>query len=282
MKMKNELHVAVAQIAPELGNVQANLNKHLTFIEQARSLGVELLLFPELSLTGYSLQEKTLDVAMPVAAPRLAMLADAAGEMAVCFGFVEEVAPGEFYNAQGMVKNGQLIHLHRKINLPNYGGLEEAKWYSKGQDLEPCEPFEGWLTHTLICADLWNPALPHLAMLDKPALMLAPVNSAADIVSDEFSNPQGWKTNTDFISMTYGVPLLMANSCAREGNSQFWGGSRIMDAFGNCIAEAGMEETLISGVVTLADTRTARFQLPTIRDADSRLVLELLQNRIGR
>ena len=81
-------------------------------------------------------------------------------------------------------------------------------------------------------------------MLDKPALMLAPVNSAADIVSDEFSNPQGWKTNTDFISMTYGVPVLMANSCALEGNSRFWGGSRILDAFGNCLAEAGGEETL--------------------------------------
>ncbi|MCW8327430.1 NAD+ synthetase [Photobacterium sp. SDRW27] len=280
--MKNELKVGIAQIAPVLGDVATNLEKHLSYIERARSAGVELLLFPELSLTGYSLQEKTLEVAMATDAALLDELAAAAGEMAVCFGFVEEAAPGEFYNAQGMVKNGQLIHLHRKLNLPNYGGLEEAKWYSKGQDLEPCEPFKGWLTHTLICADLWNPALPHLAMLDKPALMLAPVNSAADIVSDEFSNPQGWKTNTDFISMTYGVPLLMANSCAREGNSQFWGGSRIMDAFGNCIAEAGMEETLISGVVTLSDTRTARFQLPTIRDADNRLVLDLLHKRIGR
>ncbi|UTV28623.1 nitrilase-related carbon-nitrogen hydrolase [Photobacterium atrarenae] len=278
---KNELKVGIAQIAPELGNVTANLTKHLAYITQARDEGVELLLFPELSMTGYSLREQTLAVAMRSDDALLAELAQAAGEMAVCFGFVEEAAPGEFYNAQGMVKNGQLIHLHRKLNLPNYGGLEEAKWYSKGQSLVPCEPFAGWLTHTLICADLWNPALPHLAMLDKPSLLLAPVNSAADIVSDEFSNPQGWTTNTDFISMTYGVPLLMANSCAREGNSQFWGGSRIMDAFGNCIAQAGGEEALISGVVRLADTREARFQLPTIRDADNRLVLELLQQRIG-
>ena len=282
MKTKSELKVGIAQIAPVLGDVAANLEKHLDYIEQARTQGVELLLFPELSLTGYSLKEQTLDVAMAADAPLLAKLGEAAGEMAVSFGFAEEAAAGEFYNAQAMVKNGRLLHLHRKLNLPNYGGLEEAKWYSKGQALTPCEPFKGWLTHTLICADLWNPALPHLAMLDKPALMLAPVNSAADIVSDEFSNPQGWKTNTDFISMTYGVPLLMANSCAREGNSQFWGGSRIMDAFGNCLAEAGRDEALISASVSLADTRSARFQLPTIRDADSRLILDLLQQRIGR
>ncbi|WP_064602747.1 nitrilase-related carbon-nitrogen hydrolase [Photobacterium sp. J15] len=280
MTMKNELKVGIAQIAPVLGDVAANLEKHLQYIEAARKEGIELLLFPELSMTGYSLREKTLDVAMPLSADVLDELAAAAGDMAVSFGFVEEASAGEFYNAQGMVKNGQLIHLHRKLNLPNYGGLEEAKWYSKGQGLELCELFSGWPTHTLICADLWNPALPHLAMLDKPALMLAPVNSAADIVSDEFSNPQGWKTNTDFISMTYGVPLLMANSCALEGNSRFWGGSRIMDAFGNCLAEAGAEEALISAVVKLSDTREARFQLPTIRDADNRLVLDLLKKRL--
>ncbi|WEM41480.1 NAD+ synthetase [Photobacterium sp. DA100] len=279
---KQVLHVGIAQIAPILGDAAANLQKHLAYIEQARERGIELLLFPELSLTGYSLREKTLDVAMPVSHPLFDELAAAAGDMVVSAGFVEEDSAGEFYNAQAMVKNGQLVHVHRKLNLPNYGGLEEAKWYSKGQGLEPCEPIAGWPMHTLICADLWNPALPHLAMLDKPALMLAPVNSAADIVSDEFSNPQGWKTNTDFISMTYGVPLLMANSCALEGNSRFWGGSRILDAFGHCLAEAGDEEALISAKVSLKDTREARFQLPTIRDADSRLVLDLLAKRVGK
>ncbi|MGR5143011.1 nitrilase-related carbon-nitrogen hydrolase [Photobacterium sp. DNB23_23_1] len=279
---KEVLHVGIAQIAPVLGDVEANLEKHLSYIKQASEQGIEVLLFPELSLTGYSLREKTLDVAMGTDHRLLKKLGEAAGDMVVSAGFIEEDQAGEFYNAQVMVKNGQLLHVHRKLNLPNYGGLEEAKWYSKGQALELCEPIVGWPMHTLICADLWNPALPHLAMLDKPALMLAPVNSAADIVSDEFSNPQGWKTNTDFISMTYGVPLLMANSCALEGNSRFWGGSRILDAFGNCLAEAGGEETLISAKVSIKDTREARFQLPTIRDADSRLVLDLLVKRIGK
>ncbi|MBY5945357.1 nitrilase-related carbon-nitrogen hydrolase [Photobacterium rosenbergii] len=279
---KQVLYVGIAQIAPVLGDVEANLQKHLHYIELAREQGIEVLLFPELSLTGYSLREKTLEVAMAVSHPLLEKLALAAGDMVVSAGFIEEAHAGEFYNAQAMVTKGQLVHVHRKLNLPNYGGLEEAKWYSKGQDLESCEPIAGWPMHTLICADLWNPALPHLAMLDKPALMLAPVNSAADIVSDEFSNPQGWKTNTDFISMTYGVPVLMANSCALEGNSRFWGGSRILDAFGNCLAEAGGEEALISAEVSLKDTREARFQLPTIRDADSRLVLDLLVKRVGK
>ncbi|MGF1698956.1 NAD+ synthetase [Photobacterium makurazakiensis] len=280
--MKSELKVGIAQIAPVLGDVTANREKHLSYIKQAHAQGVELLLFPELSLTGYSLKEQTLDVAMPVTDALFNELAAAAGNMTVSVGFVEEAAAGEFYNAQALIKKEQPLHVHRKINLPNYGGLEEAKWYSKGQDLTMCEPISGWPMHTLICADLWNPALPHLAMLDKPAIMLAPVNSAADIVSDEFSNPQGWKTNTDFISMTYGVPLLMANSCAREGNSQLWGGSRIMDAFGNCVAEAGSEEALITANLKLEDTRVARFQLPTIRDADSRLMLDLLAKRIGK
>ncbi|WP_413113261.1 nitrilase-related carbon-nitrogen hydrolase [Thaumasiovibrio sp. DFM-14] len=275
-----QLSVGIAQIAPKLADVEANLAAHLHWIDKAHQQGLDLLLFPELSLTGYSLKEQTLDVAMSISHSLFEQLAAAAGNMAVCVGFVEEVAPGEFYNAQAIVQNGHIVHLHRKINLPNYGGLEEAKWYSHGTELTSCELFPGWRSHTLICADLWNPALPHIAMLDKPSLLLAPVNSAADIVSDEFSNPQGWKTNTDFISMTYGVPLLMANSCAREGDSQFWGGSRIMNANGECLVEAGQEEALISATLSLEETRRARFQLPTIRDANSATVMRLLQQRL--
>lgn len=278
--MKTTLKVAVAQIAPKLANIDENLAKHLSYIEQANELGIDVLLFPELSLTGYSLKEDTLAVARQRDDEMFSLLSQAAPEMLISVGFIEECAPGELYNAQATLLDGNVVHVHRKINLPNYGGLEEAKWYSKGDQLTPCNVLPGWSSHTLICADLWNPALPHLAMLDKPSLLLAPVNSAADIVSDEFSNPQGWKTNIDFISMTYGVPTLMANSCAIEGTSQFWGGSRINDAMGNTLVEAGAKETLIHAELHMADTRNARFQLPTIRDADSRLIAKLLSDRL--
>ncbi|MGF1908198.1 NAD+ synthetase [Vibrio kasasachensis] len=278
--MKKQLKVAVAQIAPKLADVEQNCTKHIEYILKARAEGVDVLLFPELSLTGYSLNNEVPNVAAKRDAKMFSLLSEVAPEMLISVGFVEEAAPGEFYNAQATLGEGQVVHVHRKLNLPTYGGLEEGKWYGQGQQLTMCSHMEGWPVHTLICADLWNPALPHLAMLDKPTLLLAPVNSAADIVSDEFSNPSGWKTNTDFISMTYGVPLLMANSCALEGSSRFWGGSRILDAFGHLLAEAGDEEELLIADIYIDDIINARFQLPTIRDANNPLIAKLLNERL--
>ncbi|WP_194437896.1 nitrilase-related carbon-nitrogen hydrolase [Vibrio fluminensis] len=278
--MKQQLKVAIAQIAPLLGDVTSNTVKHIEFINQAKQQGVDVLLFPELSLTGYSLFAKVPQVALPRVNEIFERLSDVAPNMVIGVGFVEQAAPGEFYNAQALLTQGKVIHVHRKLNLPTYGGLEEGKWYGQGERLAMCEHIDGWPIHTLICADLWNPALPHLAMLDRPSLLLAPVNSAADIVSDEFSNPNGWKTNTDFIAMTYGVPLLMANSCAVEGNSRFWGGSRILDAFGQTLVEAGQEEQLLVAQLQLEDINSARFQLPTIRDANNSLVAKLLTERL--
>lgn len=278
--MKQKLKVAVAQIAPELGDVTQNAIKHIEYINQAKQQGVDVLLFPELSLTGYSLFTRVPQVALPRVNEIFERLSKVAPEMVIGVGFVEQAAPGEFYNAQALLTQGMAIHVHRKLNLPTYGGLEEGKWYGQGEALVMCQHIDGWPIHTLICADLWNPALPHLAMLDRPSLLLAPVNSAADIVSDEFSNPNGWKTNTDFIAMTYGVPLLMANSCAIEGNSRFWGGSRILDAFGQTLAEAGQEEQLLVAQLQLEDINSARFQLPTIRDANNSLVAKLLTERL--
>ncbi|ROV61005.1 NAD+ synthetase [Vibrio ponticus] len=278
--MKQKLKVAIAQIAPVLADVAQNTTKHIEYISQAKQRGVDVLLFPELSLTGYSLFASVPRVALPRVNEIFERLSNVAPEMVIAVGFVEQAAPGEFYNAQALLTEGKVIHVHRKLNLPTYGGLEEGKWYGQGEALVMCEHIDGWPIHTLICADLWNPALPHLAMLDRPSLLLAPVNSAADIVSDEFSNPNGWKTNTDFIAMTYGVPLLMANSCAVEGNSRFWGGSRILDAFGQVLVEAGQEEQLLVAQLQLEDINSARFQLPTIRDANNSLVAKLLSERL--
>ncbi|WP_087018005.1 nitrilase-related carbon-nitrogen hydrolase [Thaumasiovibrio subtropicus] len=273
------LRVGIGQVATSLADLNANLEKHRQFIDQANAQHIDLLLFPELSLTGYNLKQQTLDVALPTSHEIFDELAAIATNMAVCVGFVEEAAPGEFYNAHAILKHGQMIHLHRKINLPNYGPFEEGKWFSKGQAIESSEPFPGWRTHSLIGSDLWNPALPHIAMLDKPSLLLAPMNNAETLLGDTLLPSQGWETNTNFLSMTYGVPVLMANSCSNEGELRFNGHSRILNAYGECVAEADRQEQLLVTELALRDIRQARFQLPTIRDANSALVNKLLRNR---
>ncbi|MCJ8300514.1 MAG: NAD+ synthetase [Pseudomonadales bacterium] len=272
------LHVSIVQINVELLNIESNLKKHTEYILKAQRQGSELLLFPELSLTGYQLGRNTPDVAMTGKDQRLLNLASLAPEISVLVGFVEQVSPGEYYNAMALLQDGRVQKVHRKLNLPTYGGLEEGKWYSRGQQLSHTSIKPQWSASTLICADLWNPALVHCAMLKKPELLLAPINSATAIVSDEFSNEKNWITNISFYAMTYGIPVLMANRYGREKDAFFWGGSHILGPRGEILAAATEGECMISAKLNLADIGAARFDLPTIRDADTQLITRLLNS----
>ncbi|MAY71003.1 nitrilase-related carbon-nitrogen hydrolase [Halomonas litopenaei] len=273
---QDQLQVACAQINARLGDVEANLAHHLDVIHDARRRGVELLVFPELSLTGYGLGPRVLEVAMPSEDPRLVQLAKAAAGMQVIVGFVEEASPGEIYNALAILQDGRIAAVHRKLNLPTYGGLEEGKWFSHGARLTEVAVRPGWSTTSMICADLWNPALVHAALLARPTVLCAPINSASGIVSEDFSNEENWALNVRFYAMTYGTPVLMANRYGPEGDSHFWGGSRILGPRGESLAEAEDRETLICAELSRTAIARARFELPTLRDADSPLIRELM------
>jgi predicted amidohydrolase len=270
--------VTVAQYNPELLALETNFSAHADLIRQAERSGAELLLFPELSLTGFQLGRRTPEVAMRRDDARLLELARLAPPMLVVLGFVEEASPGEYYNAIAYLQGGRVIDVYRKINLPTYGGLEEGKWYHEGDDLVLVECKPHWRTCGLICADLWNPALVHCAMLRRPELLLAPVNSASAIVSEAFSNENNWQTNVTFYAMLYGIPVLMANRYGAEGDAWFWGGSRILGPRGEVLALAEDRTCLISATLDLASITAARFDHPAMRDANTPLIRRLLDH----
>ncbi len=285
MAIKSRIRVAVAQTDCVLGDLDHNLELHLALIAEAKADGVELLLFPELSLTGYRLGERAVDAARHRDDPLIMKLAAAAQGIDVLFGFVEEGAAAQLYNAMGAVRDGRLLYVHRKLNLPTYGNLDEGKLFAAGRYIETLPITGPWHAGVLICADLWNPALVHLAMLHGATVLLAPVNSALGAVGGEFSNPDGWDLAVRFYAMMYGLPVMLANRCGHEGDAFFWGGSRILDPYGRTIAAAPDGHVgLISAELDFADVRRARFLLPTVRDSNLNLVqreVDRLAQRIG-
>jgi len=276
MQAAAQMHVGAMQLNVELGRLDDNLEQHLAYIAQGREAGLDLLVFPELSLTGYRLGASVATAVMLRDDMRLLRLAAAAGSMQVVVGFIEEASPGEYFNALAILQHGELQAVHRKINLPNYGGLEEGKYFCSGTQLTQIQAFDYWDAAYLICADLWNPALVHTAMLNRPTVLAVPVNSATDAVSSEFSNETNWVTNITFYSMMYGTPIIMANRYGPEGDAFFWGGSRIMGARGQTLAQAEDGECLITAMLERAAIARARFELPTHRDANTPLVQKLL------
>jgi N-carbamoylputrescine amidase len=269
---KPSLKVAVAQIETVLGDVKANLRRHLELIAEARAAAVDALVFPELSLTGYGLAHRALDLAMQADDPVIGDVARAAGPMAVTVGYVEAADHGRPYNTAVTVCDGRVVSNHRKLNLPGYGRLEEPKWFSSGSAIEPFELAEGWCACTLVCADLWNPALVHIAASHGAMVLLAPISSAVEAVGEDFDNARGWQVVLDFYAMMYGLPILMANRAGREAGFTSWGGSRVLDPFGRTIAQATADEGMVVADIRLADIGKARRLLPTVRDSDPALL----------
>jgi len=278
------LRVGAAQFASEIGDVDANLDAHFEWIGRGRAEGLGLLMLPELSLVGHHGPERLLDAAMHGDDPRLRRLAEAAGDMRVVLGFIEEGPAAQFYNAAAILQRGEVIYIHRKVNLPSYGLLDEAKHYATGRFVDTCEFDRDWRAGLLICADVWNPALTHLAFLHGATLLLTPISSGVEAVGAEFDNPGGWQLAARFYSMMYGAPTVLANRCGKERGLTFWGGSRIIDPFGRELAVAGESEELIAAELDYAQVRKARQLLPTVRDSNMALVLretERLMEKLG-
>jgi predicted amidohydrolase len=278
------LRVAAAQIEPTEANITDNLDKHFEYIDRAREQGVEILVFPELSLTGYQLKSQTPDLAVTRDDPRLLEIAERTGDMTVIVGFVEESWAAQFHNAAAALRNGQVQFIHRKLNLATYGNLEEAKYFARGRYVDVFVHEPPWTVGIFVCADAWNPGLIHLAGLYGATLLAIPIASSREAVGLDFSNPDGWNTALSFYGMLYGMPIVMANHCGARDGETYWGGSRIIDPHGKPVAIAGEEEELVIADIQYSTVRQARFQLPTVRDSNLDLIhreIERLNNRIG-
>ena len=271
--------VAAAQTASVLGDVAANRRKHLDVIDAARAAGVDVLLFPEMSLTGHGAGSDTLHLALRRDDPLVTEIAEASGTMCTVFGLIEEGRAAQFYNTAIAVRGGAIVAAHRKINLATYGRLEDGKHFAAGRCVDTFDLAPDWRASVMICADLWNPVLVHLAAMQDATLLLAPVSSALEAVGADFDNPGGWDVNLRFYALTYGLPVMMANRVGREGDLTFWGGSRILDPFGRTLAQAaGDGEELVRARIDYAEVRRARYLLPTVRDAN----LPLVQREVER
>jgi predicted amidohydrolase len=267
--MTNKLILAVAQLTAGSTSFQDGLLRHIKFINQARELGTDILVFPELSLTGYSFTQPIPEIALRINDDLIFQIADKAVGISVTFGFVEEGDGTLFYNSAMTVRDGKILNLHRKINLATYGLLEEGKHFSSGEEVNsfvPVDEKDPWRAGALICADHWNPLLLSLSALRGSNILIAPIASASEAVGGDFSNPKGWKQNLGNTALTFGSYILMSNWIGPQNDVSFWGGSSIVSPEGLVISQAEEGECLIFAEADYAQVKKARYLLPTLRD----------------
>jgi NAD+ synthase (glutamine-hydrolysing) len=265
-----QFKLGIAQINTVLGGVQANLEKHLAYIDQARAEGVDLLCFPELSLTGYSLQDLTETVAAqphpdhPVFAPLYA----ASRDLDLIVGFVDEDARHRFYIASAYLSQGKLLHVHRKVYLPTYTLFDEGRHFGSGDDVRAFDTRFGRVG-IAICEDFWHASLPYLLWADGADILLLTSASPGRGIgtSDKLDSARWVERVTQSYASMFTNFVAHTNRVGFEDGFNFWGGSVVYDPDGELIAQSPyFEEALTTVTIDTNHLRRTRARLPLLRD----------------
>jgi predicted amidohydrolase len=279
------LSVGVAQITPRLGDLQANLSQCERLVRQAHEQGLNLLVFPELSLTGYHLRDMVATVALRLDSPEVRQLKEWSRQVAFVVGFVEESTDFRFYNVAAYFAEGELRHVHRKVYLPTYGMFDEQRYFARGDQVRTFAMPWG-RSALLVCEDLWHPSTAYLAALDRALLIICPSSSPLRGISDGASqddNARYWELINRAYTETFGLFLVYANRVGFEDGVGFWGGSEILDPFGRRLAKGKYyEEDLITAELSLDAVRRKRIVSPLLRDEDVNLTINELTRIRGR
>jgi N-carbamoylputrescine amidase len=264
------LKIGLAQIDGRLGDIERNTERHLDWIARAREAGVDLLVFPELSLTGYRLLHLTPRVALPLGSPVLARLAVAAGPMHVVMGFVEEGERGVLHNSAVLLAGGKAAHVHRKLYLPTYGIFQEERFFGAGRQLETLRLPWG-TAGLLICEDLWHPELARrLAVAGTKLLIVvsaAPGRIGAGALPESH---ESWETLTRATALLNTCWVVYCNRVGWEEGSFYPGGSHVVRPGGEIAGRAPLlEEHLLVTEIDLRDSDRLRWRLPLLDDERS-------------
>jgi predicted amidohydrolase len=261
------LRIALAQVDCVLGDVAENARRAGEQIDRARAQGAELVVFPELSLTGYALGAVTDDVAMPLDDPVVDALAGATDGIAAVVGCVESGRVHN-YNSALFLDRGAIVHVQRKTHLPTYGRWEEHKHFTQGPAVRAFDTRLG-RTAMLVCNDAWQAPLAYVAAHDGARLLIVPAASSLDSAdgTDPAELERDWGDLLRFHARFLQTWVVFVNRVGEEAGVTFWGGSRIVDPWGRIVAQAPRaEEALVHADLDVSAVRRRRRELPLLKE----------------
>lgn len=278
------MKAALAQIAPRLADVRANLALHAAAVHDAAQQGAELVVFPELSLTGYVLGEAVAEVAAPLDGPAMRELREMSRDAAIVAGFVEDAPCGRLFNSAAFLDRGEIVHVHRKVYLPSHGLFDEARHFAQGERIRAFDTRFGRVG-MLVCRDFWHlgPAYV-LATQDMDVLCVASASPGRGAAGDDgrFESTASVSLFGDVYARSFGVHVLHANRVGVEDGVTFTGASEAFGPSGARIARGrDLEPDLVLADIDPAQRRLARLRMPFLKEERPHLILRELQRALA-
>ncbi len=304
--MQAPVTVSIAQCDAIVGALGRNLEAHLDAIRRARAQKAGLVVFPELSLTGYHLRDLTAEVALRADDERLQPVLDASRDIDIVLGWIEESPEHQLFNAAGYFSGGVLRHRHRKVYPANYGMFEENRYWAAGDQVAAFDTAFG-RAGLLICEDMWHPSTSYLLYADRADVIItlsaspargirsAPrgagaagsARSTGDAAGTAAGTPsmpgssRTWEALLRQQSTSFNVYSVYVNRCGVEDGTTFAGGSRVIDPCGEEVLALSLDAAQEVVVLDPAVLRRRRAEVPLLRDERLDVTLGNLE-RIAR
>ncbi|MDH5449760.1 MAG: carbon-nitrogen hydrolase family protein [Candidatus Bathyarchaeota archaeon] len=261
--MLSEVNIALSQISPKIGDKKRNLNHMKKQIKQAKENGANLIVFPELALTGYTLRDTVYESAEPIPGPSTNLLTEVAKKenIHMIFGMVEksQKANAVLYNTAVLLSPKGLVGKYQKMHLPTHSVFEEKRYFRLGYELPVFETNVGKLG-IIICYDVFFPETVRLLRLKGAQLIIC--ISASPAVRSKF-----FEALIVARAIENTVFLAYVNLVGIEDGLQFWGGSRLIAPNGSVISQAKYDdEDLVIGKINYGDLKRIETFVPTLRD----------------
>lgn len=235
------VRLRVEQMAPVLGDPGANLARIAMAQADAARDGVDVVLTPELSVTGYDVRDRVHSLATPESDQPFPALAHGPEVVVGTIEHDERFVP---FNSMLHLRRGRVLHRHRKVHLPTYGMFEEGRFFGRGDRARAYDAGGGWRVGMLVCEDLWHPALSYLLAADGAHVILAQSAAAGrgawagGAAGGRWGSWKSWEHLVCAAAAAYGVYVVLANRVGVEGGCVFAGGSMIAAPGGDLLARA--------------------------------------------
>jgi len=270
--MKEKIKLALAQISSKRENKKENLRKIEEFTKKARKKAADVVIFPELSLTGYVVHDQIYELAETIPGQSTQRIEDIAKKTGtyIIFGMPElsEKTEATIFNTAVFVGPKGIIGKYRKMYLPTHSVFEEKRYFRPGYQTAAFNTTLGNIG-LCICYDIFFPEICRLTRL-KGAELIVCISASPAVRRSYFEILTAARAleNTAF--------LAYVNLTGVEDGLQFWGGSRLVGPTGDLLAKAKYdEEDLVICEVDYSDIRPTETFIPTLRDLRPELFDEL-------
>jgi len=279
---KPRRRLALAQCAPALGDLKDNLDLHLELTQQAITEGADMVVFPELSLTGYLLKDLVPEVAMTLDDARLAPLFQLSKRIDIVTGVVLKSEDFRYYNAALYLSGGEVKHVHRKVYLPTYGMFDEQRYFAPGDRIRAFD-VAGVRAGMLVCEDMWHLSSAYLLFVQGVSLLLcissSPgrgvlANADADVAPGSVGS---WNDLLQTVAEYTTSYVAYVNRLGYEDGVNFWGGSCVFGPDGQMVVDAGENAGLVIADIDVREVERQRLATPLLRDEKAEFTLRELE-----